>query len=175
MNRYVAFLRGINVSGQKKILMADLRVQLESAGLQNVASYIQSGNLVLDHDGSAKDVQELIFKSIKKEYGWEVPVLVRNSEEIERVLDECPFPEEIKSKSYFTLFQETPETENIEALNQVNYPNEEFYVFPQCMYYYCSTGYGKAKMTNKFIENKLKVSATTRNYNTMKKMLELAY
>ena len=172
MKKYIALLRGINVSGQKKILMVDLRALFEAIGFNEVRTYIQSGNVVFLAEETS-DLAVAISDAIFKKYGWEVPVLVRNATEIADVLAKCPFSEEKKIKSYFTLFQETPSEVSLQELAQLSFPDEEFHITPTCLYYFCAKGYGKAKMTNNLIERKLKVRATTRNYRTLLKLTEL--
>jgi len=172
MKTYIALLRGINVSGQKKILMVDLRALFESIGFKEVRTYIQSGNVVFLAE-EASGLADAISTAIFKKYGWEVPVLIRTAAEIVSVLSNCPFSEEKKVKSYFTLFQEIPAEENIQEVADLNFPGEEFQITPTCLYYFCATGYGRVKMSNNLIERKLKVRATTRNYRTLLKLVEL--
>lgn len=172
MKKNIALLRGINVSGQKKILMVDLKALFESIGVKEVRTYIQSGNVVFLAEETTA-LAEIISDAILKKYGWEVPVLVRTPTEIEAILSNCPFSEEKKIKSYFTLFQEIPSKENRQEIANLNFPGEEFHITPNCLYYFCANGYGKAKMTNNLIERKLKVRATTRNYRTLLKLTEL--
>ena len=90
LQTYIAMLRGINVSGQKKIKMANLKAHLEDIGFRNVQTYIQSGNVVFEYpDSSQKAIESQISEKLLKEYGWDVPVLVRNSREFEYILMSC--------------------------------------------------------------------------------------
>jgi len=172
MHRYIALLRGINVGGHKKILMADLKALFESLGFMEVATYIQSGNVVfLAEDSNDWDV--MIEAAIKEKYGWDVPVLVRTADDIASVLSNCPFSEEKKGKSYFTLFQEEPTKDAIVYFNALEFPGEEFHLQEHCLYFFCAEGYARVKMNNNLIERKLKVRATTRNYKTLQKLIEL--
>lgn len=171
MYRYIALLRGINVGGHKKILMADLKALFQSLGFIDVLTYIQSGNVVFSSEQETS--AEVILNAIQASYGWEVPVLLKKASEIERILNDCPFPKEKKEKSYFVLLFETPSAENLEITLSYQYPNEEYVVTPECVYYYCSLGFGNAKMGNIF-EKKLKVQTTARNYRTMAKLIALS-
>ena len=174
MKTYIALLRGINVSGQKKVPMAELRTLLTNAGLENVQTYIQSGNVILK--SPERDVQKLelkIHQAIKTHFGFEVPILVKTREDLQHIFDNCPFPEEKKTNSYFTLLYTVPDKDLIDAVANISYPNEEFVITNTCIYFYCSTGYGKAKYSNNFFERKLKTTATARNYKTMVKLLSL--
>ena len=175
MVTYVALLRGINVGGHKKIKMADLREHLESWGFNDVTSYIQSGNIAFQSSLTARECEKIISDGIRKEYGWEVPVLVRTASQIIAILENCPFPKEKKEKSYFSLLSDAPHEDDIQEANSLTPPpNEEFVVTAECIYFFCATYYGKAKLSNNWFEKKLKVSATSRNYRTMMKLVEMA-
>lgn len=172
MNRYIALLRGINVGGHKKILMADLRSLLESLGFLDVKTYIQSGNVVF----SSSDTEGLdlkISEAIKEKYHFEVPVLVLSKTEFEELLNNNPFSGEKMNKCYVTIFHTQPSTVLIAALDLSPFPNDECYVTPQCVYSFYTLGAGKAKCHNNFFESKLKVAATTRNHRTMTALTKL--
>lgn len=172
MRTYVAFLRGINVGGHKKILMADLTSLFESIGFSAVRTYIQSGNVIFSTDKDM-DLAQRIHASIKEKYDWEVPVFVRTSSELKAILAKCPFSEQKKVKSYFTLLSEAPDPVMVEELHQIRDPNEEFVITPSCIYFYSRIGYGRTKYNTTFFERKLKVKTTARNYKTMQKLSEL--
>jgi uncharacterized protein (DUF1697 family) len=173
MKKQIALLRGINVGGHKKILMADLKSLFEALGFKEVVTYIQSGNVVFS-SSEEDDLATKISEGIKTKYGWNVPVLIKTASEIESILSNCPFSDEKKEKSYFTLFNEVPSDKNIKDVAQLSYPNEEFVITPMCFYFFCAKGYGRIKMNMNLIEKKLKVKATSRNYRTLVKLLELA-
>ena len=175
MQTYIALLRGINVSGQKKVPMAELREVLTKTGFSEVQTYIQSGNVVFkSSERDTNSLEERIKTAIKTHFGFDVPTLVKTHLDIEVILESCPFSEDKKEKSYFTLLHSKPEVGIVNEVSKLIYPNEEFTITNQCVYFYCATGYGRAKMNNNFFERKLKVSATTRNYKTMLKLLSLS-
>ncbi|MDC6365518.1 MULTISPECIES: DUF1697 domain-containing protein [Flavobacteriaceae] len=176
MKTFIALLRGINVSGQKKIKMADLKVSLEKIGLQNVTTYIQSGNVVFKSNvDKASALEELIHTCILKNFGFEVPILVITSDVVQKVLEANPFKDETEENClYFVLLKQPPQQELVYKLNEQDFPNEDFHIVPNCVYLCCRKGYGNAKLNNNLIEHKLKVQATTRNLKTMKKLLDMA-
>ncbi len=175
MQTYIALLRGINVSGQKKIPMAELREILAQSKLENVKTYIQSGNVIFESSENNISKLELqIHEAIKSYFGFEVPILVKTPEAFKNIFDACPFPEEKKKNSYFTLLYSVPNKDLIHEAEKMSYPNEEFVITNECIYFYCSTGYGKAKYNNNFFERKLKTTSTARNYKTMVKLIEIA-
>ncbi len=155
MKTYIALLRGINVSGHKKILMADLRTLLEKLGLQNVKTYIQSGNVIFLSSEKKEVISKIIFEAILKKYGWEVPVLVLISAEIKSILYNCPFSEEKKQKSYFILLKSKPTTETVLETSKSSSQKEEFVITNSCIYIYYDLGAGKAKLGTNFFERKM--------------------
>lgn len=175
MKTYVALLRGINVSGHKKVPMAELREILSKVGFVNVQTYIQSGNVIFQSlEENTKRLTDIIQKEIKDYFHFEVPVLIKTNEELLGIFNACPFSEEKKGKSYFTLLYRTPDKVLVADLGELKYPNEEIIIANSCIYFYSSIGYGNTKYNNNFFERKLKVTATARNYKTMLKLLSLS-
>lgn len=172
MSRYVALLRGINVGGHRKIKMVELKTLFEGLGLTDVVTYIQSGNVVF----SAKDSSNLAQKisaEIKNDRGWEVPVVVLTAEVLRSIMEHCPFPPEQKQESYFALLHSIPSKELVEQLQHIEIEDEVFSYSDHCVYFFCAKGYRKATLNNNWLEKKLRVAATTRNYKTMQKLLDL--
>lgn len=168
MKNYIALLRGINVGGHKKIIMANLRTALSDLGLKNVATYIQSGNVFFtSEEKNIKKLEQDIHNIILSDFGFEVPVLITTTEALQTVLDDCPFDEEVKQNSYFILFYNTPNADLVTAVSNISHPNETVIIREKCIYFYSSVGYGKAKFNNRFFEKKLKINSTARNYKTM--------
>ena len=172
MPTYISLLRGINVSGQKKILMADLKAIYEELGFSNVRTYIQSGNVVFRFEKTiAKELQQLIFDKLFTHYGFEVPNLILYPAEIEKALINNPYQN--IEKPYFTFLSEQPLQENIEELRKFSFDNEFYELKDKVIYSHYPNGAGKSKMTLNFFEKKLKVAATNRNFRTTKKLLEM--
>lgn len=172
MYKFVAFLRGINVSGQKKIVMQDLRDLMQTAGFKNVTSYIQSGNLVMSTDLQEKKniLKSRIEQAITAAYGFAVPCLILFPDELDTIIRDNPF---VKNEStdttrlYVTLLADTPDPEKVTAIDPGTYLPDEFNVCGNLIYLHVKNGYGKSKLTNNFFESKLKVKATSRNWKTM--------
>ena len=178
MKTYIALLRGINVGGHRKIKMVDLKEMLRTMGLQDVVTYIQSGNVVFKSSiTKTSELEEKIKDSIAKTFNFEVPVLIKTHEELKSIFDKNPFTEtsDIENKRiYFSLLQETPMPEFKAAFQKEKFQGELFVIAEDCVYLNYALGAGKAKLSNNLIERKLKVSATARNYNTMVKLLEMS-
>jgi len=179
MQTFISILRGINVSGQKKILMADLKKLYESLKFSEVKTYIQSGNVVFESDSKISDIQlaRKIEKAISTKYKFEVPVIIRTKEELEKILSQNSFTKEKSidlKKLHVTFLSETPDREKMEQIKEVDFSPDQFIIKGKEIYLHIPNSYGETKLSNKFFENKLKVSATTRNWNTVNKLLELA-
>lgn len=181
MKMYIALLRGVNVSGQKKIKMTALKAMFESLGFVSVTTYIQSGNVVFkSKKEDTIQIGNLITQGILKTFGYEVPVLVLTHEILKSIYQENPFLERITSskieekKMYFTLLSYPPDTQAVEELEAASCDEEEFVITDKVVYFYAANGYGKTKLNNNFFEKKLKCNATTRNLRTVIKLLELS-
>jgi uncharacterized protein (DUF1697 family) len=176
MHKYLALLRGINVSGQKKIKMADLKELLEKEGLKDVKTYIQSGNVVFVHEGDQKqDLAERISNLIEKTYSFRVETLVLTTEDLKKYILNNPFDKDSlkdNGRKYFTFLMKTPEPDRIELLNEISFLPEEFELYKEVIYLYMPNGYGVSKLDNNFFEKKLRIPATTRNYRTVYTLLE---
>ncbi len=168
-------MRGINVGGQKKIKMAELRTVYEGLGFRQVQSYIQSGNLVFTSQHSIAELEDQIRKAIFNHWGFEVSVMVRQSEQWLNYQAANPFTgADVDTKRLFlTLLSETPKPELVEKLNTFEFPNEYFQVIGDAIYLHCPNGYGRTKLDNNFFERQLGLSATTRNWRTVGKLAEL--
>ncbi|WP_240905040.1 DUF1697 domain-containing protein [Flagellimonas oceani] len=155
--------------------MADLRQVLVENGLKNIKTYIQSGNIVFDSNQTDKDkLQKKIVKIIHGHFGFDVPTLVVQQEDIKSILEANPYLKKAEeNKLYYVLLKSAPKEELVQQFNQLEYENEGFRITNKCVYLFCKNGYGKAKLNNNLIENKLKVEATTRNHKTMLKLLEM--
>lgn len=175
MQTYIALLRGINVGGHKKVRMAELRELLTKSGLENVKTYIQSGNVIFQSSNkNSKDLEDTIQNSILKHFGFNVPVLVKTRDELTTVFNNSPFDEDKKVESYFVLLSEIPDKELVAEVSQKTYPDDAYEIINNCIYLFCAKGYGRAKFNLSYFEKKLNVNATARNYKTMVKLLSLS-
>lgn len=172
--RYVALLRGINVSGQKKIKMAELRAQLSDIGLDNVETYIQSGNIVFEYKKTAiSKLEKMISDMIMNEYGWEVPTMVRTADTFEYVLKNNPYKKMAPDKTAVTFLSAKPSAAAVKSFDVNAYPPEELVIDGDKIFSHSPNGFGRAKFTNNFIEKKLKVRATSRNFKTVNVLAEM--
>lgn len=177
MSRFIAMLRGINVSGQKLIKMADLRDSMSKLGLKEISTYVQSGNIIFDADEKEeKTLASSIEAQILKDFSFEVPCMVKTSAYFEEVLANNDFLQQGKDpkRCYVTFLEKKPDESLVTAIDQNEYDPEAFILIGDLVYFFSPEGYGRAKMNNNFFEQKLKVKATTRNWNSVNKLYELA-
>jgi len=179
MSRYIAILRGINVGANRKVLMADLKILLTKLGLENIQTYIQSGNLIFDlaNPESIPTLEERLHLAISDTFDFDIPVIVRTSEEMEQSIAINPFLKQNDAdieKLHLTFLKETPTAELIEKMKGFDFSPDRYEIIGNNVFVYCENGYGRTKITNDFFEKKLKISATTRNWKTVMKLLELS-
>jgi len=178
MTTYISMLRGINVGGHKKIKMDTLKQLYVELGYTNVQTYIQSGNVIFQtQDIDAVNLAKSIAKQILEITGLEVPVLVLELDEMKRIVENNPFNlDSTKNTASFhiTFLSAIPDTTSVEKLKSTDYGEDHFELLDKAIYVYCPTGYGTTKLTNTFFENKLKVTATSRNWKTVNELVRLA-
>tara|TARA_R110002126_G_scaffold277560_3_gene423594 strand:+ start:38290 stop:38832 length:543 start_codon:yes stop_codon:yes gene_type:complete len=171
MEKYIILLRGINVSGKNKILMADLRDLLKNLGFLNVQTYIQSGNIILESDKSKIAVCEIINKGILSKFGFDIPVIVRTISEWKKAIENYPFPTGNEKIVAFAFLNKVSKEAEIEVKN---IGEDKYKIVNDIVYLYCPSGFGKTKLTNNIFEKKLNVVATSRNLRTTLKLLVIA-
>ncbi len=179
MTKKIALLRGINVGGKRKVLMKDLKALFEKLGYTDVVTYIQSGNLIFDSNDALDTIQiaSKIEKAILKTYGFEVPVVVITANDIKQAAEANPFlkMENVSTDQFHVTFlQGIPNSEHLVKIATYSTGSDQFIIRDQIVYLCCQGKYHKSKLSNTFFETKLKVSATTRNWKTVLKLVDLS-
>ncbi len=179
MKTYISILRGINVSGQKKIQMAGLKKLYEDLNFKDVTTYIQSGNVIFRVSEKIAEIalSEKIGKKIFEQYGFQVPVILRDSKEMKAVVDQNPFSGKRVidlSKLHVTFLSKVPRKMLADSLLTFQQTIDRFIISGREIYLYCPNGYGTTKLSNTFFERKLEVTATTRNWKTVMTLNEIA-
>ncbi|WP_404811574.1 DUF1697 domain-containing protein [Capnocytophaga canimorsus] len=176
MNTYIVLLRGVMPTGKNKIpSMAFLKEILEKGGFVNVKTYIQSGNVVLQTELSPAEVSRKVHEVIKENIGAELPVIVKTADEIAQVLSENPFTENHDIKRvFFTLFNDELSLPLAKELKKQNFGEEKFDSSEKALYMYFPKDASRSKLSNNFLEKKLKIIATTRNFNALSKLVAMA-
>jgi len=167
-------LRGVNVGGQKRVKMQELRELCESLGLKGVETYVQSGNAVFNHAGT--DIPSLASKieeAIRRSFGFDVRVFIRTRVEFQALVAKNPFAGRDESKLHVTFLSDVPASLPLGEISDARVGAEEFSISERAVYLLCPNGYGRTKLNNNFFERKLKVAATTRNWNTVNALLSM--
>jgi uncharacterized protein (DUF1697 family) len=176
MGRYVAMLRGVNVGG-KQIKMAALAALFSDLGHTDVVTYIQSGNVVFTSPSRSADaLARASEKRLAKDLGLDARVLLRSRADLERVQRGNPLLRggADPSKLHVTFLAAKPPAALVRAAGEFDAGTDDFRVVGREVYVHCPNGYGRTKINNTFFERKLATVATTRNWNTVNKLLELA-
>ncbi|MEO1652418.1 MAG: DUF1697 domain-containing protein, partial [Bacteroidota bacterium] len=168
----------INVGGKRKIKMDDLKALFAQLNYQDIATYIQSGNVLfstpkeLDIPEEAKKIEGAILD----QFTFEVPVIIRKSRDLESIIKGNPFLEKGKAIEtlHLTFLSKIPSEEKREKIKSYDYAPDLFQIQGQEVYIYCEGKYHQTKLNNQFFEKKLGVSASTRNWKTLLKLKELA-
>lgn len=175
---YIALLRGINVSGHKRIKMEDLRNLFETLGFENVKSYVQSGNVIFNYRLIDKlELTSQIENRINEIFGFSIKIFILTVDELENIINNNPFAGEPNieiDKLHITLLSSIPETITVDSLAIKKEENEKFFIISKIVYLYCPNGYGVTKLNNAMFEKKLKTVATTRNWKTTNYLLEIS-
>ncbi|MFN7099697.1 MAG: DUF1697 domain-containing protein [Flavobacterium sp.] len=177
MITHLALLRGINVSGHNMIKMEALKTVLEAAGFQNVQTYIQSGNVFVDTDETnAAAVGFKIKQELFKNFGHEVPVVVIAKSDLDACLNNNPFlkEKEVDTKKLYVAFISTTLKEtSINDLKISQFKPDEARIDGNKIFIKYAVGAGKTRFDQKYIEKKLNVTATIRNWNTVLNLKEM--
>ena len=178
MPTYVAMLRGINVSGSKPVKMEALRASFEALGLKNVRTYVQSGNVVFEaKERAAAPLAPKIVARIKRDFGFDVPVLVLGGGELARVVDENPFLKQRGvdlAKLHVTFLAAAPAAAGLKKMEGISSGRDAFRCRGTTIYLHCPDGYGNTKLSNNAFERALGAAATTRNWKTLTTLAALA-
>jgi uncharacterized protein (DUF1697 family) len=174
MMTYIILLRGVTPTGKNKVPMGILREALEKAGLKYVRTYIQSGNMIASSGLEQTEIEKFVHDVIAEEFGGDIVVFARPAAYFTDVLIHNPFAGADTSKLYFTLLASIPDTHLLHKFLASGYAPDKIEVLGDMAYILCANKYRDMKINNNFIERKLKVSATTRIYNTLSKLVELS-
>lgn len=176
MTKYIALLRGINVGGYRKIKMDDLKGMFGSMDFQNIATYIQSGNVIFEAPEKQPDeLSTRISMQIDTTFGHDVPVVIRTPKEVQDAFRKYPFEEKDGWKGYISFLSNQPTPLQKKELEAQSSAIEKFRILEKELYSLVDKQADqKPLLSNRFVEKQLGMFATTRNLRTVRKVLELA-
>ncbi|MDR2009466.1 MAG: DUF1697 domain-containing protein [Bacteroidales bacterium] len=181
MMTYIGLLKGINVGGKNIVKMAELKIILQKAGLTNIKTYIQSGNIIFGSELDENTLKSKIESEIKKEFGLSIPVVLRTEEEFKQIIKQNPFTEEeirnAESNSeseifYVSLSADNISDENIKKLKSAITEKEVFHINGRDIYFLFDKTIRNSKAVS--ILQKVDNTSTIRNWKTINKLMELA-
>lgn len=173
MTGWVMLLRGINVGGNNKIRMAELKALLEQCGARDVETYIQSGNVVFRGAVEADTFEETVAEAIENAHGFRPRILLIEARNYREIVAAYPYPEAHEApKSGHVWFLTGAADPDRAALDALAAATERYEIAPRAFYLHAPDGIGRSKLAEK-VERLLGVPATARNLNTCRKLTEM--
>ena len=174
---YVVLLRGINLGSKRRVAMADLRSLLEGLGYDDVRTHLQSGNAVLRAPTrSAATVEKAVSRAIESELGLEVNVIARTAQQMAAVVDADPFREVATepAKHLVTFLEKQPPASWLDSVDPESFAPEQAAVVGKQLYLWLPNGVQNSRLARNLTDKKLGGSATSRNWNVVTKLAEMA-
>jgi uncharacterized protein (DUF1697 family) len=173
MFTHIALLRGINVGGRARLPMAELRGIATGLGFTDVATYIQSGNLILSAPATGEEVAERLHEAIATATGLEVAVTTRTRYEWGHMIAANPFPVGTDDgKKLHVIFMARPPGDAYASVDPESYAPERYAVVGREVYLWLPNGIGRSKLAAAI--SRSGEPGTARNWNTVLRVAELA-
>jgi uncharacterized protein (DUF1697 family) len=175
-NRQIALLRGINLGSRQRVEMAALRELLSGLGYGDVRTHLQSGNVVLTSKKAAKRLQRDLEQQIAAKLGVETRVIVRTRDELADVVERDPLGRVVDNPSRYlvSFLSEELDPKLVRELTAVDVAPEQFVISGRELFTWRPNGVQRSKLNKMLSEERLGVTATARNWNTVTKLLALA-
>ncbi|MGW5265265.1 DUF1697 domain-containing protein [Microbispora sp. NPDC004025] len=171
--RYVALLRGINVSPATTVAMADLRALLERLGYGNVRTHLRSGNALFTADGDAEPISAAIERGLREELGLSAAVIVRTAGQLRAVVERNPLEVRDPARFAVVFLSRPPDREGLASIDPAAYAPEEMRMGERELYVYFPDGLRRPKLPP-LLEKHSTGPVTMRNWNTVTRLLALA-
>lgn len=176
MGRHVALLRGINVGGTRKLPMARLREICADLGWAEVATYIQSGNVIFAADGEAAALEQTLEEAIEAAFGFAVPVIVRSAAEWRTYPPGNPFPEAARdepNRLMLHLSKRPPAADAEERIAARAAAGESVRRIGDALWIHYPAGAGTTKITPSLLDRAAGSPVTARNWRTVVTLQEM--
>ena len=174
MNVYITLLRGINVGCKNKLPMKELIAILEECGFAEIQTYIQSGNVVLRSKPiKCATAASTIGKAISKKFAFQPQVLMITATDLKKAIENNPFPTDTGKALHFYFLATQPKNPNLDKLESLRAESENFQLVDRVLYLHAPAGIGRSKLAAA-IEKNLNAPTTARNWNTVKKLAQMA-
>lgn len=175
IGRYVLLLRGINVGGNKKLLMNDLKEMIRELGFNHVNHYIQSGNLVFSTSvQSTQKLESTVEKGIDKRFGFDVPAIVLSAQGFETAVQRFPFSTDEAEKTVLVFLSGEDSGDWADRAEERVTGDEKYDRTGNVAYLYCANGIERSKAARAVLTKpRAGIKATMRNWRTVNKILDL--
>jgi uncharacterized protein (DUF1697 family) len=176
MAHQVAFLRGINLGSTRRIAMSELRDALAAAGHRDVRTHLQSGNVVLESSASAAELAKALEEQIAEAFGVTVEVVIRTRAQLAAVVQRDPLGDVADNPSRYlvTFLTKKPAACVLRELVGLDAAPERLVAAGREIYSWHPDGIHGSRLARELTDRRLGVVATSRNWNTVTKLLELA-
>jgi len=176
MRRHVLMLRAINLGPSRRVPMAELRTLLADAGYEDVATYVQSGNVVLSADATTATLESDVSALIGERFGFEVPVVGRTAGQLAAVVARDPFGDVADDpKRYHVSFLSKPVSREVRSQLEAACAEDERVAFDDReVYAWTPGGAARSKLWNALGGPGLGVVATARNWTTVTTLARMA-
>lgn len=173
MTTYAALLRGVNVGGQKRVPMGELRTLLSGLGWSGVRTYLQSGNAIFTTD--EPDPGPKLEWALAEQFGFQVSCLLRTAEELRLIADACPYPAARldPAKLVVLLLEREPEPGHFDSVDPAAYEPDTFEHIGRAVYCYFPNGMGRSKLPVALASVRPSLAMTGRNWRTVQRLVEL--
>jgi uncharacterized protein (DUF1697 family) len=174
--RQVAMLRGINLGSSRRVPMADLRELLTGAGYEDVATYVQSGNVALSATAEPAQLERELAALIEQRFGFAVPVVVRSRDQLQVVIDRDPIPGGADQPKLYqvTFVAAKPTAAAVTRLQGVARESERIEFAGREIYSFHPDGVAGSKLSVAIVAKDLGAGATSRNWTTVNRLLAMA-
>lgn len=168
MQTYIILFRGVNVGGKNLVPMKELAAVLDESNYQNIKTYIQSGNVVLQSQIEPNDIASLV----QERFGFEPLVYVLEESEFSAAVEKNPYRSPNGKDIHFYFCNDIPKLDTVK-LQKYKSESEEYHLDAKVFYLFAPEGIGRSKLVAN-LESCLGVVGTGRNLNTINKLLQMA-
>jgi uncharacterized protein (DUF1697 family) len=173
----LVFLRGVMPSGKNRVPMKQLQELLQENGYPDARTYLHTGNIILTSEKDPNELAKHIYQLILTNIGPDLGILVRTPEAVQQILINNPFqqPEDDLKRVFFSMLIHSPTKEAVQVIQEkIKETTERLIVSEGTAYMYIPGSAARSKLSNITLEKSWKLVATTRNFNTLSKVLAIA-
>jgi uncharacterized protein (DUF1697 family) len=175
VSRVAALLQGVNLAGNRRVPMAELRERLTELGHEDVATYLASGNVLLTSPTASAKLERRLTREISDWLEVEVPVLVRTRAELAAIVELDPFGSVADDPARYqvSFLSATPTAAVARELESADFEPERVAIHGREIYAWHPNGVGRSPLAARLTAKRLGVTVTARNWKTVTKLAEL--